>query len=191
MKFTALATLIACGIAAHAHAGNWTLDGDASHLAFGSIKNDYTAEVHSFAGLSGQATDEAVSVTIDLSTVQTNIDIRDERMQEHVFAGLVTAELSAAIDLAQFDALAAGESATTEFDGTLSFLGEDVSVYTNVVVFRLGDDSVMVTTNDMVFLATDELGIDSGIDTLQELASLDGITRATPVTARLVFTRED
>ena len=189
MHKTALAIAITCGLVTTAQADNWVLNGDASHLAFGSVKNDYIAEVHSFAGLSGEASDNAVSVKIDLASVQTNIDIRNERMGEFVFGGVLTAELSANLDLAQFDDLAVGESTTTEFDGTLSLLGEDVSVFTDVVLIRLGDDSVMVTTNDMVFLATDELGIDDGIDKLQELASLDGIARATPITARFMFTR--
>lgn len=191
MNTLPLAAGLSLVIATAAQADTWVLNGDASHLAFGSIKNDYIAEVHSFGGLSGGATDSDVSVTIDLATVQTNIDIRDERMQEHVFSGLVTAELSADMDLTQFDTLAVGETAIAEFDGALSFLGEEVSVYTDVVVIRLGDDSVMVTTNDMVFLATDELGVDSGIDVLQELASLDGIARATPITARFMFTRSE
>lgn len=189
MKRTILTTALMFGLATGAQANSWSLNGDASNIAFGSIKNDYVAEVHSFTGLSGNATDTTVSVTIDLSSVQTNVDIRNERMLEFVFGGLLTAELSANMDLAQFDALSIGESTTTEFDGTLNLLGEDVSIFTQVVVVRLGADSVMVTTNDMVFLATDELGIDSGIDKLQELASLDGIARATPITARLMFTR--
>ena len=45
----------------------------------------------------------------------------------------------------------------------------------------------MVTTNDMLFLAADEAGIDGAIDTLMELAGLDSITRAVPVTLRFVF----
>ncbi|MEL6678578.1 MAG: YceI family protein [Pseudomonadota bacterium] len=187
-KFSLIAVtagLLATGAAAD----TWTLDGAASHLAFGSIKNDYNAEIHGFTDLSGEATDESVSVTIDLASVKTNIDIRDERMQKHVFSGIATATLSADMDLSKFDSLAVGESALTEFDGTLSFLGEDVSVFTDLLVLRLGEDKVMVMTNDMVFLATDELGIDDGISTLQEIASLDGIARATPITARFVFSR--
>ena len=38
-------------------------------------------------------------------------------------------------------------------------------------------------------LTTEDLGIDAGIDTLQELASLESITRVTPVTLRFVFER--
>lgn len=189
MKNALLTTALACALATSAQAGGWVLNGTASHLAFGSVKNDYNAEVHSFLGLTGNATADAVSVTIDLGSVQTNIDIRNERMQEHVFSGVLTAELSADLDLGQYDGMAVGESAITEFDGTLKLLGEEVPVFTNVVVYRLGEDNVMVTTNDMVFLATDELGIDGGIDKLQELAGLDSIARATPVTARFVFSR--
>lgn len=189
MNIRTIAAMLTLGVASTAQAENWVLNGDASHLAFGSIKNDYIAEIHSFPGLSGTASKDDVSVTIDLASVQTNIDIRNERMNEHVFGGVLQATLSAQVDLGQFDDLSVGESALTEFDGTLSLLGEEVGVFTDVLVIRLGDDSVMVTTNDMVFLATDTLGIDGGIDMLQEIASLDGIARATPITARFVFSK--
>jgi len=72
---------------------------------------------------------------------------------------------------------------------TLEFLGEEVDVFTEVFVVRTSARDVMVTTNDMVMLATDELGIDASIDKLQELASLDSITRVTPVTVRFMFSR--
>ena len=168
-------------------ATSWTLDSDASHLAFGSVKNSYVGEVHSFGNLSGSASDGAVSIEIDLASVQTNIDIRDERIGEHVFGGLLTASLTADVAMTEMAAMAVGDSQTIEFDGTLALLGEEIPVYTNVLVMRLAESKVMVMTNDMVFLATDEAGIDTGIDTLQELALLDSITRTSPVTARFIF----
>jgi len=41
-----------------------------------------------------------------------------------------------------------------------------------------------------LFVATDELGVDAGIDALQEIAGLDSITRSTPVTMRFMFTAD-
>ena len=39
-------------------------------------------------------------------------------------------------------------------------------------------------------LSTEDAGIDQGIDKLQELASLDSITRVSPVSLRLIFETE-
>lgn len=189
-KMLMSAALTLCMTAGGAMAQDWTLDSDASRLAFGSVKNSYTGEAHTFEGLTGTVDGSgAVSIDIPLANVATNIDIRNERMLEYVFNNAPSATLTAQLDMDDITDLRPGRTMTTEVDATLSLLGNDVNVYTEMFVARLSGRSVMVTTNDMLFLATDELGIDAGIDKLQELAGLDSITRATPVTVRLVFER--
>ena len=171
-------------------ADSWTLDGGASQLAFGSVKNGYNGEVHTFGGLSGSVgADGAAMIEIDLGSVQTNIDIRNERMAEHVFKLAPKAMLMAQLDMGAMDAMGVGETASMEIDGTLELLGEKLDLPVQVFVARLGEDKVLVTS-DMVYVATDEIGVDEGIDKLQELASLDSITRAVPVTLRLVFSAD-
>ena len=74
-------TALAGGHAAKA----WSLDSEASKLAFGSVKKDVIGEFHSFESISGMVeADGIVTVEIDLTSVQTNIDIRNERFGEHV-----------------------------------------------------------------------------------------------------------
>lgn len=183
--------IIALGMTAtSAIAQDWTLDTEASRMAFGSVKNGYVGEVHTFEGLTGSVSrDGAVSIDIPLSGVSTNIDIRNERMAEFVFANAPTATLTAALDMDALKSMRAGDTKVMELDATLSLLGNDVDVFTEVFVVRTSPRDVMVTTNDMVMLATDELGIDAGIDKLQELAGLESITRVTPVNARFMFSR--
>lgn len=188
----AIAAVAALGFAAPAVAESWTLDGDKSHLAFGSIKSNSFGEVHSFGELSGTvAADGKAEILIDLASVETNIDIRNERLTEHVFKGIATANLSAAIDMSEVDTLAVGASTTTYADVTLSLLGTELSVDADLFVMRLSEKQVMVTTNDMAFFSTEDAGIDAGIDTLKELANLESITRAVPVTARFIFDLDD
>lgn len=176
--------------AAPALAADWTLDNASSRLAFGSVKANSLGEVHHFETLSGGVSaDGAAMITIDLNSVQTNIDIRNERMIEHVFKATGTATLSSQIDIAALEALPVGGTAVTEVEATLSLVGTDVDLDLELFVARLSDSSVMVTTNDMIFLDTDEAGIDGGIDVLKQLADLSGITRAAPVTLRFVFTQ--
>lgn len=174
--------------ASMASADSWSLDAEASHLAFGSVKNDYTGEVHSFGALSGTVSaDGMVAIEIGLGTVQTNIDIRNERMGEHVFAGTPTAGITAQIDMAAMTAMAVGETKVMEVEADLSLLDEEIFVPTFVFIARMSEDRVLISTNDFIYVATDELGIDAGIDTLQELAGLDNIARSVPISARLVF----
>lgn len=174
-----------------AAADSWVLDADASKLAFGSVKKDTVGEVHHFESLSGTVSSDGVaSIEIDLTSVQTWIDIRNERIGEHVFGGAATATLTAQIDMAEMDALAAGDSTITDVTGTLNLLGTDIELDIPVFVSRLSEGQVMVTTDEMLFVGTADLGIDAGIAKLMELAKLPGITRAVPVTFRFVFNSE-
>jgi len=101
------AAIAAMACFAHvAAADTWTLDSAASKLAFGSIKKDKIGEVHSFETINGTvAADGSVAINIDLTSVQTNIDIRNERMKEHVFKGMASAKLMANIDPAEIAAV--------------------------------------------------------------------------------------
>ncbi len=188
MKFLKMTTAACVLTAAPAFATEWTLDPATSSVSFGSIKNDYIGESHVFSRLSGSVgSDGTVNVDIDLSSVNTNIDIRNERMGAHVFNGASTAGLSAQIDMAALEGLAPGESMTMEVDGDLSLMGQDVPVFLDMFILRVSYNQVMASTNTATYLSTEELGVDAGIDVLQGLASLDSITRVTPVTLRFMF----
>ncbi len=89
--------------------------------------------------------------------------------------------------MAMLEGLATGESATMELEGTLTFLGQDTTVFLDMFVLRVSDSQVMASTNTATYISTEDLGIDAGVDVLQGLASLDSITRVTPVTFRFMF----
>lgn len=187
LKFFALAAAISA-MGTITSAESWTLNGEASHVAFGSVKKDTVGEIHSFSGLSGTAMpDGTVSVEIDLTSVETLIDIRNERMQEHVFKGSPKAMINATIDMAEVSGLAVGASSVVEATGTVSLAGTDLEIDTEMFVLRVSESQVLVTSNDMIMLSTADMGLTAGIDKLMELAKLPGITRVSPVTLRLVF----
>jgi len=56
-----------------------------------------------------------------------------------------------------------------------------------LIAVRLSEMRVMILTAEMFWLSTEEAGIDPGVDMLEKLAGLTGITRVFPVTLRLVF----
>ncbi|WP_052265436.1 YceI family protein [Ruegeria sp. ANG-R] len=184
-------TIASAFVAGPVLAAGWTLNPETSHLAYGTVKIDDVGEVNSFTNLSGHVGDDGtVEIDIDLSSVETNIDIRNERMIEHVFRKAATATLTASIDMAQVSKLHVGANTTVEVDAKLSLAGTEVDFYTDMFVLRLSDTSVMVSTNDMVFISAEEAGVTVGVDKLMELAELPGITRTVPVTARLMFDLE-
>ncbi len=189
MMKTVLACVAAVMIAAPVMAEPvWVLDGDASKVAYGSIKKDRIGEVNHFTSVSGSVDGEGlVTVEIDLASVETWIDIRNERMREHVFAASPKATLTAGIDMAALEAMAPGDTDVVDIEGKLGFAGQELEIFTELFVARLGEGKALVTTDEMIMIGTEELEIDAGIDTLKGLAELPGITRVAPVTLRLVF----
>lgn len=189
-RFLTLSALIALTAGA-AQAQSWSLDGDASALVFGSVKNDYIGEVHRFDALSGRVAENgAATITIALGSIETMIDIRNERMIEHVFDFAKEASITGQIDMQAVSGLDDGATLVLPLEAELSFLGNTVDLTPDMFIVRIGEDKVMATTEDMVFLSTDDLGIDAGVDTLQQIAGLSSITRAVPVAMRLVFDRD-
>jgi len=185
---TFAAALTLCAAATMSYAETWTLDASVSKISFGSIKNDSIGESHTFEDINGAVNDDgAVTLKIGLPSVQTMIDVRNERMVAQVFKNAVAATISAQVDMAELTKLPVGEATTVETEGTLSLIGTDTALDAALFVIRLSENRVLVTTDGMIMLDLEEAGLSEGISTLQELASLDSITRVSPVTMRLIF----
>ena len=192
MKTLMTAAVAAMVLAAPAFAGGhaaWKSIGDESLIAFGSVKKDVVGEVHTFGDVSGTVSEGGdVAIAIQLASVETNIDIRNERMIEHVFKGMdAVANLTGSVDMDDVNALAVGATTVTDFEGTLSLAGVASDIETELFVARLSEDRVLVTTSDILMLSTADIGVNAGVDKLMELASLPGITRVSPATVRMVF----
>jgi cytochrome c2 len=184
---TTLATVFVLSQAAQA--ADWTLDEETSHLAYGSIKKNSVGEVNSFTSLSGTLNSEGMlSVSIKLPSLETFIDIRNERMQKFVFQNTSAATLRGQVDMTKVSALPVGGTMLADLEASLSLLGKDIPLETEVFVARLSETQVLAVTNDMLFLSAEDAGLNAGVTKLKELAKLDSITRTVPVTARLVFT---
>jgi len=200
MKLISKSALIASGLllAACSEAddapldGAWTLDGGQSRLNFITVKNGTVAEGHSFGLLSGSVgADGAASLTIDLASVATGVDTRDERMREFLFeTGMFpSANVTATLDPAAFSALKEGETTLQPVTATLDLHGVQGTVEAEVAVTRAGDDKVLVETAKPIIIDAATYGLEGGVAKLQELAKLDGITAQVPVTFSLTFDR--
>lgn len=176
---------------ADGHASSWTLSADESKIAFGSVKKDTVGEVHHFTALSGGVSaDGAVRIEIDLSSVETWIDIRNERMGEHVFKDMGPATLTADVDMATLSALPVGGSTTDDVSGVLTLGGATLELDVAIFAARIAEDKALITTDEMIMVQTEELGVNDGVSKLMEIAKLPSITRAVPVTFRLVMTKD-
>ncbi|MEM1052965.1 MAG: YceI family protein [Pseudomonadota bacterium] len=193
---TAFLTLAACSqapVEAPAVTNSaWTLDGDASELSYVTVKQGDIAEVNTFESLSGSVSDSGEAIIeVDLASVSTGVDIRDERMRDIFFvvADNPKATVTAQVDPAAFEALGVGESLQTTLDTTVSVKGVETSFDAEVTVTRAGDDRVIAVTDKPVVIYADSLELGAGLAQLQELAGLDSITPAVPVTFSIAFER--
>lgn len=170
----------------------WTLDPAASELSYVTVKAGEIAEANNFEALSGSVSaDGAAEVSIDLASVKTGVDIRDERMRNVFFkvADNPAATIAAQIDPAAFAALGVGESAVQMLNATLSLGGVELPVDAAVTVTRVGADRVLVVSDKPVIVDAASLNLSEGLAELQHLASLPSITPAVPVSFSLSFTR--
>ena len=190
----ALAAAIILGVSSPTLAGGhikWAVDSENSQVSFGSIKKGKVGEVHTFSELSGEVSEKGdAKIEIATSSLETNIDIRNERMMKWVFdAASPTISLAAKLDMDEVSALAVGGTTVVDVEGTLTLNGKAVDIEIEMFVARLADDKVLATSASMTMVSMADLGVDDGITKLMEVAKLPSISRASPVTIRIVFSR--
>lgn len=193
--------LTACGQQASAPAAEqvapltdsaWTLDPADSRLSYVSIKAGEIAEANRFDSLAGiVAADGTATIDIDLASVNTGIDIRNERMREIFFdvAGNPKATVTAKLDPAAFAALAVGQSITRPLTASVAIKGVEQEIETEVLVTRVSADRVTVVPTAPVIISTDMFELTDELGELRALAQLPSITPAVPVTFTISFTR--
>lgn len=172
--------------------GAWTLDPAGSRLSYVSIKAGEIAEANRFDTLSGSvAADGTAMLEIDLASVNTGVDLRNERMREIFFtvADNPRASVTAKLDPAAFAGLAVGQSLTRPLTAEVTIKGAAAEVATDVMVTRVAEDRVLVVPTAPVIVSTDMFGLTDELGELRAMAQLPSITPAVPVTFALAFRR--
>ncbi len=171
---------------------DWSLDSKQTSLNFVSIKKGFIGEVHSFKALQGTISKSgAVTLTIDLSSVATNIDIRDQRMSDMLFevSQYPNATITAQVDPKSFKDLDDGDTTLLPVELTLNLHGMTKVLPATLRVTGLDDDALLVTTEQPIVINSTDFNLVNGIEQLREVAGLPSIAIAVPVTATMVFTK--
>ena len=182
--------LSAVGIIAPVQA-DWALS-DSSRIGFVSIKNNSIGENNAFERVSGSISESGqVAVSVDLSSVETGIGIRNERLQKMLFevANFSTATIDAALSDSQIMALKAGSAHTESLAVSISLHGKTVNKTANLSV-SASDGGVRVTTTQPIVITAQEFGLEAGVAALQQIAGLNAISRSIPVTVDLRLTAD-
>jgi polyisoprenoid-binding protein YceI len=192
MKLRSCTILLAAALGAAAttvHA-DWQLDAEASSLYYVTSKAAAVSEINSFATLNGGIDAQGrATLGIDLASVQTNIEIRDQRMREIVFQTeqFPQASVTLQVDAAALAAMAPGSSVTTNVEATLELHGVSQSLPAELQIIKLDADSILVHNSKPLLVAAGSFGLAEGVEQLREIAGLPSINPNVVVDFTLVY----
>lgn len=168
----------------------WQLDNAASAFYFLSIKKNSIAEVHTFKRLDGSIGDDGqANLAIELASVQTGVDIRDQRMRDMLFEvsrfAQATAQLQ--VDPAALKALGPGDQLAVRKETTIDLHGVSKALPVDLLVTRLSDGSLQVQTLKPLLINANDFGLGEGIEALRAVVNLSAIDTVVPVVFNLRF----
>lgn len=179
---------ISCAITStFAHAA-WNLDSKQSNVNFISIKKDSIAEVHHFKEVAGTLSQSGeFLLDIDLSSVDTGIEIRDQRMQESLFdiMQFPLAMVKGRLDPGVLDSLKEGQVTAVDVDLSVTMHGATAVVKSQLHATKLSPTSLWVTSAKPMIINTADFELTAGVDKLKALAALPSISYAVPVMVNL------
>lgn len=165
-------------------AADWNVANDESKVNFVSIKKGDIAEVHHFKTISGKLNEKGeFKLTVSLASVDTNIEIRDERMGSLLFEvdKFPKLTLTAQVDAKLLKKLSVGDSTITTVEGVVDLHGKKVKLPFTVSIAKLSNSNLLVASAVPVIVNSDSFGLTQGIEKLREIAGLSAISKAVPV----------
>ncbi len=192
LKALPIALLSTSLLSSAAFAADWQIKQGHSKVSFISVKKGDIAEVHDFKKVSGSLTPEgAFNLLINLDSVDTGIEIRDERMQTMLFevAKYPALTLSSVVNPKLLADLSVGSTLVTQIDGTIELHGKSRQKTFDVLVAKLSDKKMVVSSMSPVIIQASDFDLVEGINKLREVAGLSSISLAVPVSFVLTLSQ--
>lgn len=190
VRLTTFIATMAFVFSSHAE---WMLDSNNSTLKFVSTKSNSVSEIHHFEGMAGTISDDGkATLVIDLASVETNIPIRNDRMQTMLFnvADFAKATVSTVVDMSELDNSDIGGIYSIVNDVTVDLHGKQKTYPTKLTVMKMSEDKVVIVSTDPMIIQAADFGLDVGIEKLREVAGLPSIATSVPLTFVLVYNQK-
>lgn len=128
---------------------------------------------------------------IDLSSVKTDIVIRDDRLRDWLFNvdEFTTAVVTTTLDADTINELKVGETMQLTQPFVLEMHGHTVDLVADLTITRESDTLMLVETNTPIKLDVKEFDMSEGIQRLTEVMGLSKINNVVPVTFKGEFIR--
>ena len=161
---------------------NWQLIPKKSTLSFITTKNKVISEEHTLKLSQGQIHNLKFEATIDLNTIDTQIEIRDQRMRDILFQteSFPQANISSQLP----DNLSLNQTVTLPF--ILNLHGHQ-KTYNSQVLIQMVEDQLVVTNYDPVTVNAKDFDLDGAVNQLTKIAGLQGINYDVLVDFKLTF----
>lgn len=176
INFTIIAVIFGL-LSFHAHA-DWILNAQNANFTFVTTKAVTNTEIQRFTKLEGTVSkDGFIDVAIDLSSVETGIGIRNERMismlfeigQYSKYARFTGQVPDGLIQMAKKNGVA-----KANIDGLLEMHGVKQAQKISVMIFS-EKQSLWVTTNQPILIGASNFGMSGGIEALKNIVALASI----------------
>lgn len=189
--FQKIIGLLFAGLFSGYSLADWQLTPVDSAINFISVKKEHLVENHSFNHFSATITDKGqVTLSIDLTSVDTKIGIRDQRMKDYLFNTKVfpKATFKTQLNTKSLASLVNGASENMDVTGEVDLHGHKQTVTLKVLVTKLSAEKLLVVNKEPLIINAEDFELIAGINKLQSLANLPSITHRVPVNFILTFT---
>lgn len=162
---------------------SWQLSTEYSKISIITTKNDSISEVSSFTSFKGSINkNNYLTIEIDLKSLETNIPIRNERIQKHLFQSDMypTADIHTQLTPEQLTAGVHNITFDVDLHGVSGILTAEFMVFE-----QFGNK--VITLHSPLIVKAEDFGLEHGIVTLRKLAKLNSIDFTVPVNLTLSF----
>jgi polyisoprenoid-binding protein YceI len=189
--FKLIATLIGVLLSSLSFAESftdWALLSDSSNFTIGTTKNETVTEVHKLQKLEGYVRNNGnAQVSLNLLSIDTGIEIRDERMQAMLFTTATQAVYTATVDMEKFRKLEAGDSKDFQLQGSLEMNDRSTVIQVATKITRLDSGNYQIKTVSANKIDVGKFGFSGGIEQLRAVANLKDISPVVTFEFKLEF----
>ena len=184
-------TCVSLLLVTQATLADWRLTA-ASKVGYVSIKNNAIAEHNYFSGVTGSLNKKGqLKVSIDLSTVETQVDIRNQRMRDLFFevTQYPEAVVTAQLDMQELAQVESGAPLEIVKPFTLSLHGVESTAEAHLRIISVGGRAWVSTVQPILISAAD-FGLEGGVAALRKMAGLEAVAAVVPVSVNLKLAKK-
>jgi polyisoprenoid-binding protein YceI len=195
-----VALLMACTTATTTATANaaWSVSNEQSNISFVTTKAGQPgvagiSETQTFKRFAGGLDKQGqIKLAIDLASVDTGIEIRDERLRTMLWNVKATpqAVFTAKLPVDLLAQVNGNNAANIEVEGQLEMAAQSKPVKAKLRITHMGADSLQVVTLAPIVINASDFGIKAGVEAMREVMGLNFLSSSAPVSFALQLVKQ-